>query len=171
MALTDVLVRQAKPKEKSYKLVDDRGLFLLVMPNGARYWRMRYSWKGKENTLAFGVYPDVSLKDARFKRDEARILLAQSINPKVGNTKSQHTFEMIAREWYEKHMLPTKAPSHTAMIISRLERLVFPHIGSHGIDEIKPQDLMNREFFIILYYEPKRASKSLTSKEFIEICH
>jgi len=143
MALTDVLVRQAKPKDKSYKLVDGRGLFLLIMPTGAKYWRMRYSWKGKENTLAFGVYPDISLRDARLKRDEARLALAQGVNPKVEKALVELTFEVVAREWYEKHMLPTKAPTHTAMIISQLERLIFPHIGILPVNEVKPKDLIS----------------------------
>ena len=84
MPLTDVVVKKAAPRPVSYKLPDGRGLYLLVMPNGRKYWRMRYSWRGKENTPAFGVYPDVSLKTARMKRDEARLTLAQGVNPKTG---------------------------------------------------------------------------------------
>lgn len=143
MPLNDVAVRQAKPKEKQYKMPDERGLVLLVHPNGGKYWRFRFSWKGKENMLALGVYPDVSLKDARIKRDEMRLMLAQGINPADTRARAGGvTFEAVAREWYEKHMLPTKAPTHTAMVISRLERLVLPHIGDLPIKEITAQDLL-----------------------------
>ena len=92
MPLTDVIVKKAAPRPTSYKLPDERGLYLLVMPNGRKYWRMRYSWKGKENPLAFGVYPDVSLKMARVKRDEARLVLAQGLNPKNAEPDSSIVF-------------------------------------------------------------------------------
>lgn len=143
MPLTDVLVRQAKAESKAYKLVDERGLFLLVHPNGSKYWRLRYSWKGKENTLAFGIYPDVSLKDARLKRDEARLQLTQGINPKTGKSNTKLTFEIIALEWYEKYIVAVRSPRHAETVISRLKRLVFPHIGMYPIAEIKAQDLLD----------------------------
>ncbi|MDR1874814.1 MAG: tyrosine-type recombinase/integrase [Synergistaceae bacterium] len=140
--MSETTVRQAKPQEKPYKIPDERGLVLLVHPNGSRYWRFRYSWKGKENMLALGVYPDVSLKEARMKRDEFKIMLAQGMNPADTRVKAGTTFEAIAREWFEKYMLPTRAPTHTAMIISRLERLVFPQIGAYPIKSIDAQTLL-----------------------------
>ncbi len=79
MALTDTAVRNAKPAEKAQKLADEKGLFLLINPNGTKYWRQKYRFDGKEKLLAHGVYPDVSLKDAREKRDAARKLLANGV--------------------------------------------------------------------------------------------
>jgi hypothetical protein len=76
MALTDTQVRQARPKEKEYKLSDERGLLLVVRPNGARWWRLRYRFQGKEKMIRLGVYPDASLSMARDRRDAARRLLA-----------------------------------------------------------------------------------------------
>lgn len=81
MALTDIKVRTAKPTDKQYKLTDGNGMHLLVHPNGSRYWRLQYRFGGKQKMLALGVYPEVSLADARARRDEARKLLANSIDP------------------------------------------------------------------------------------------
>lgn len=81
MPLTAIKVQQAKPKEKPYKLSDGQNLFLYVHPNGGRYWRYRYHWQGKEKTLAIGIYPDISLAEARERRDEARKLKARNIDP------------------------------------------------------------------------------------------
>ncbi|EKT59870.1 Arm DNA-binding domain-containing protein [Providencia sneebia] len=81
MALSARQIQTAKPKDKEYKLSDERGLYLLVKPNGARYWRMKYRFAGKEKKLSIGVYPDISLADARVKRDEARKLLAEGNDP------------------------------------------------------------------------------------------
>ncbi len=81
MALTDIKVRTAKSTDKQYKLTDGNGMHLLVHPNGSRYWRLQYRFGGKQKMLALGVYPEVSLADARARRDEARKLLANSIDP------------------------------------------------------------------------------------------
>ena len=81
MALTDAKIRAAKPDEKPYKLADSGNMFLLVHPNGSRYWRLRYRFLGKEKTLALGVYPDISLSEAREKRDSARKQIAEGIDP------------------------------------------------------------------------------------------
>lgn len=79
MALTDAKIRAAKPTDKAYKLTDGAGMFLLVHPNGSRYWRLRYRILGKEKTTALGVYPEVSLSEARTKRDEARKLISEGL--------------------------------------------------------------------------------------------
>ena len=107
MPLSDTAIRAAKPRDKQYKLADEKGLFLLVHPNGSRYWRMKYRYLDKEKTLALGVYPDVGLKDARSRRDDARKLLANGADP--GETKkaqkatqealASNSFETICREW------------------------------------------------------------------------
>lgn len=106
MALTDAKIRAAKPTDKAYKLTDGAGMFLLVHPNGSRYWRLRYRILGKEKTLALGVYPEVSLSEARTKRDEARKLISEGIDPceqkrvKKVVPDLQLSFEHIARRWH-----------------------------------------------------------------------
>ena len=142
MPLTDVIVRKAEARSASYKLPDGRGLYLLVMPNGHKYWRMRYSWRGKENTLAFGVYPDVSLKMARMKRDEARLTLAQGLNPKTGRA-SGRLFEDVAREWFAKNIQAVRSEGHAQTVLSRLEHLIFPSLGHRPAGEITAQDILN----------------------------
>ena len=107
MALTDTHIRNAKPKPKPYKVSDGGGMYLLVMPDGARYWRMDYRYAGKRRTLALGVYPLLSLSDARARREEARGSLAQDIDPGVAKkarkraakVACENKFEAIAREW------------------------------------------------------------------------
>lgn len=143
MKLNDVTVRKAKPDAKSYRMADGGGMYLEVMPNGSKYWRLKYRFGGKEKRLALGVYPDVSLADARQRRDDARKLLANDVDP--SNIKQQakratkvnaaNSFENIAREWFGKN-LHTWAPSHAEKIISRLERDVFPWLGSKPVIEI-----------------------------------
>lgn len=143
MPLTDTAIRSAKPTEKPQKLADEKGLFLLVHPNGSKYWRLKYRFDGKEKGLAFGVYPDVGLKDARAKRDEARRLLADGIDPgehRKANKNARadavgNSFESVAREWFTK-LLPTWTPDHADKIIKRLERDVFPWIGGKPIADL-----------------------------------
>lgn len=101
MALSDVKVRSAKPEAKAYKLTDGEGMVLLVHPNGSKYWRLRYRFGGKEKMLALGKYPEVSLADARARRDEARKLLANGVDPsenkkavKVEQEQEAITFEV-----------------------------------------------------------------------------
>lgn len=106
MPLTATAVKQAKPKEKPYKLSDEKGMFLLINPNGSKYWRFKYRFGGKEKSLAIGVYPDLSLSDARGVRDEARNQLAKDIDPSVvKRVKKQsqveegtNSFKLVATE-------------------------------------------------------------------------
>ena len=149
MALNDTAVRKAKPGEKPRKLSDARGLFLLLTPNGGKYWRFKYRFAGKEKLLALGTYPDVSLADAREKRDEARKCLAKEIDP--GALKqlqkmtrldaAANTYEMIAREWYVKHAT-NWAASHGEKILNRLKRDVFPWLGGRPISEITAPEIL-----------------------------
>lgn len=149
MALTNTAVRNAKPSPKAVKLADEKGLFLFITPAGAKYWRQKYRFNGKEKLLAHGVYPDVTLKEARERRDTARKLLANGIDPgemkKAQKTaiveRAANSFEVIAREWFAKHS-PTWAKSHSSKIIARLERDIFPWLGGRPIAEITAPDLL-----------------------------
>jgi integrase len=149
MPLTDTAIRNAKPGEKPIKLFDERGLFLLVTPTGGKWWRFRFMFDGKEKLLSLGVYPDVSLKDARERRDEARKLVANGVNPSE-NRKIQKTaradliansFEVVAREWFAKYSA-TWAKNHGDRIIRRFERDIFPWIGARPIVEINAPELL-----------------------------
>lgn len=149
MALSDLSIRNAKPSDKPYKLPDEKGLFLLVHPNGSKYWRQKYRFNGKEKLLAFGLYPDISLKDARARRDDARKLLANGIDPgeakkaqkAAGIERAANCFEVVAREWFVKNR-DTWAPSHADKIITRLERDVFPWLGSKPTIDINAPDVL-----------------------------
>ena len=109
MRLTDIACKNAKPSIRAYKKTDAHGLYLYVTPNGSRYWRLKYRFAGKERVLALGVYPEVSLLEAREKRERARKLLASDIDPVMARQQqkhmatisSEHTFEAVAREWHE----------------------------------------------------------------------
>lgn len=143
MALTHVEIRNAKPKEKIYRLYDGGGLYLEITPSGGTWWRLKYRFNGKEKRLSLGVYPDVSLALARERREEKRKLLADDIDPsehrkvmKSATTdRVANSFELIAREWFVKHK-PNWVDSHSDKIIRRLERDIFPWIGANPISEI-----------------------------------
>jgi len=148
-SLSDASVRNAKSKTKPYKLSDGEGLFLLVTPAGGKYWRFKYHFAGKEKLLALGVYPDVSLSEARDRRTQARKALAAGNDPaevkkaakRLGVEKSHNTFESIAREWHQNR-LETWNPEHAAKILKRLERHVFPAVGSRPIADISTSELL-----------------------------
>lgn len=144
MALTDARIRAARPDTKPYKLADSGNMFLLVHPNGSRYWRLRYRFQGKEKMLALGVYPEVSLSEARDKRDAARKLIAEGIDPceQKRSQKSEHirTFEDIARAWHKSNK--KWSDSHSEKVIKSLETHVFPFIGSRDITSLKTPDLL-----------------------------
>ncbi|MNG54797.1 putative prophage CPS-53 integrase [compost metagenome] len=146
MALTDAKIRAAKPDEKPYKLADNGNMFLLVHPNGSRYWRLRYRHLGKEKTLALGQYPEVSLSEAREKRDEARKLVSQGIDPceqkriQKAIPASEQTFEAIARQWH--HSNKKWSESHSEKTLKSLEMHVFPFIGSRDIASLRTPDLL-----------------------------
>jgi hypothetical protein len=149
MPLTDIKVKTAKPMEKAYKLADGGGMYLLVKPNGSKYWRLKYRFAGKEKMLSIGVYPDVSLADAREKRKEARKTLASGGDPgevKKAEKLSQklsiaNTFEAIAREWHQ-HKADRWSLRYREEIIDTFEKDIFPHIGKRPIAEIKPMELL-----------------------------
>lgn len=149
MPLTDTAIRATKPTEKTQKLFDGGGLYLEVAPTGGKWWRLKYRFGGKEKRISLGVYPDVGLKDARTRRDDARRLLANDIDPsenrkvqKAASTdRAANSFEVVAREWYAKHS-PGWAVSHASKIMQRLEKDVFPWLGGRPIAEITAPELL-----------------------------
>ncbi len=150
MALSDVAIRTAKPGTKPSRMFDGGGLYLEVTPSGGKLWRLKYRFGGKEKLLSLGKYPDVGLKDARERRDDARRLLANEVDP-AENRKQQkaakaeraaNSFEGVAREWIAKNT-PTWAPTHTSKIVRRLEMYVFPWLGGRPIAEITAPELLS----------------------------
>jgi integrase len=149
MSLTDTAVRNAKPGAKPAKLFDERGLFLIVTPTGGKWWRFRYRFDGKEKLLALGIYPDVPLASARQKRDDARKLLADGIDPGAHRKAAKamraglaaNTLEVIGREWYAK-TAPTLADTTKEKLLRRLEADVFPWLGDRPIGGIVAGDLI-----------------------------
>lgn len=146
--LSEVKVRTTKPGKKPYKLFDGGGLFLLVTPSGGKLWNFKYRFDNKEKKLALGPYPEISLLDARQRRDEARRQIAHNIDPvavrkaqKQAKTEELETFEVIGREWHAK-FTQTWTPGHTTTIMSRLERDLFPWIGNRPINQIKAPELL-----------------------------
>lgn len=143
MSLTDAAARQAKPKEKQYKLSDSAGLYLLVHPNGSKYWRLKYRINGKEKTLALGVYPDVTLTEARAKRDEARKLIGNEADPikikreqnRQAKLKATNSFKAIAREWHDQQK-DGWCDSHATKVFASLDKEVFPAFGDYPITDI-----------------------------------
>jgi hypothetical protein len=132
--------------DRPVKMFDGGGLFLLVNPNGSKWWRLKYRVDGKEKLLSLGVYPDVSLKIARERRDDARKLLAAGGDPgakrQAEKEAKSDTFEAIAREWHTK-FAPGWAKGHADKISSRLERDVCPWIGSKPIGTLAAADLQS----------------------------
>ncbi|EAA6849324.1 DUF4102 domain-containing protein [Salmonella enterica subsp. enterica serovar Stanleyville] len=146
MALTDTAIRKIKPTDKSYKLTDSSGLYLLIKPNGSKLWYMKYRIDGKEKKLAFGPYPDVSLFKARQLRDAARARVREGADPaadkKIAQQKKKngHTFRQIAMNWHTDHR--RWSAHYAATIQRRLEMYVFPNIGDSLIDQITTEDLL-----------------------------
>jgi integrase len=145
MALSDTAIKAAKPHEKPYKRFDTGGLYLEVRPTGAKWWRFRYRFSGKDKLLSLGVYPDVALKQARQQRDDARKLVANGIDPsqkrKADKAASADTFEGLAREWHAGKAKGWK-PAHAGKVIRRLERHAFPYIGGKPINAVTKDDLL-----------------------------
>lgn len=149
MALTDIKCKNTKPTDKPQKLGDSGGLYLYVMPNGAKYWRMKYRIHGKEKLLALGVYPETTLSEARDKRDTARKLVAQGTDPSAQKKEEKHlaalnaenTFEPLAREWHSKNKAKWKE-KHGQDILTRLEKDIFPEIGKLPVRNITAPRLL-----------------------------
>jgi integrase len=143
MPLTAAAIQGAKPREKSYKLFDQGGLFLLVHPNGGRYWRLKYRMHGREKLLALGTFPDVSLAKARSRRDDARKLIADKTDPSVvkqsDKAASAETFKAVALEWLAKQKLAAATIEKAKWTF---EQLLFPELGDKPIRYIKAPELL-----------------------------
>ncbi len=165
MALTNTAIRNTKPADKTKRLYDEKGLYLEISPQGGKWWRFKYRFDGKEKRLSLGVYPDVTLKDARDRRDAARKLVANDIDPSEKRkahkaariTSLENSFEILAREWHAKQALKW-APKHSVKIMRRLEQNVFPWLGEKPIAGIKAPELLN-------------VLRRIESREVIETAH
>jgi integrase len=149
MALTDLKCKAAKPDLKPYKLSDGEGMYLEVMPSEAKYWRLKYRFHGKEKHLALGAYPTISLAEARDKKIEAKRQIRDGIDPSAARQELKrknridalNTFEVVAREWYDRHH-DTWSERHALSIIHRLKLDVFPELGNIPVVDIKPLDIV-----------------------------
>lgn len=148
--LSNMQIQKAVSKEKDYKLSDEKGMYLLVSKAGGKYWRLNYRYAGKRKTLALGVYPTVSLKEAREARDEAKRQLREGIDPSAQKqliklkriTSSENTFEAIARDWQSRH-LADKSNSHVTRSTALLDKDLMPSLGRRPIAEIEPVELLS----------------------------
>lgn len=147
--LTDTKIRNAKAQTKTIRLFDGGGLYLEVSPTGGKWWRFKYRFAKKEKRLSVGVYPDVGLRKAREFRNDLRKLLASNVDPSENRKaskasaidRSENSFETVAREWLVKHG-QNWAPSHADRTLRRLERDIFPWIGSRPISEVAPREIL-----------------------------
>ncbi|WP_407224500.1 tyrosine-type recombinase/integrase [Enterobacter hormaechei] len=147
MALTDIKVRTTKPSDKPFKLTDGQGMYLLINPNGSKYWRLQYRFGGKQKVLALGVYPMVSLGEARRKRDEAKKLVSDGIDPsekkkadKIEQSEAL-TFEAVARDWHTACKRKW-SDSHSERVLKSMEDGLFTAIGKRKISELNTRDLI-----------------------------
>lgn len=150
MPLNDMQIRRAKPEAKAYTLGDGQGLSLLIEPNGSKSWRFRYRFAGKPKMISLGVYPMITLADARSRRDDARKLVAEGKNPsevrkeqKIAlQTESESAFEKIATEWHQ--MKSAKwSEGYASDIMEAFQNDIFPYVGTRPVGEIKPLELLN----------------------------
>jgi integrase len=143
MALSNTAITNAKGADKPYKMYDTDGLFLQVTPKGGKWWRLKYRFDGKEKLLSLGTYPDISLSQARQKREDSKKLLAIDIDPSENRKQTkankklntENSFEFVAREWWQSHM-SNKAESHRDKVIRRFELYLFPWIGKKPISSL-----------------------------------
>ncbi len=149
MTLTAIAIQKAKISDKTVRLFDGGGLYLELTPTGGKWWRLKYRYGGKEKRLSLGVYPEVSLRLARARRDDARKLLAEGIDPSDNRKalksakadRAANSLEIIAREWYGKYST-TWVKNHGNRILRRFERDIFPWIGGRPIAEITAPELL-----------------------------
>ena len=148
-ALTEARIRAAKPQHAAYKLADTRGLHLLITSAGGRLWRFRYRYAGRENTLGLGPYPEITLQEARDRREDLRRMLKHGVDPSAERKaakaatadRAANSFEVVAREWYGKNK-DAWARTHAARILRRFERDVFPWMGGIPVAAVSPPELL-----------------------------
>lgn len=149
MPITDMIIKSAKPKDKPYKISDEKGMYLFIKPSGGKYFRYKYYFAGKEKVLALGVYPEISLSEARDKRDEARKTLRAGIDPSQAkkDKKLQHmldhenSFEKVALEWIENKR-SSWTPRYERYTKRRLDTNIFPVLGAKPINKIIAPELL-----------------------------
>lgn len=149
MKLTATEIKASKPKDKAYKLSDGGGMYLEIFPNGTKSWRMKYRISGKEKRVVFGVYPTVTLAEARAKREDAKRILAAGGDPgqeKQAKKQSKamavsNSFERLALEWHA-HKKPNWSAGYADDILEYLKKDIFPYIGNRAVTEIKPADML-----------------------------
>ena len=149
LPLTDAQIKNAKPRERAYKLFDGEGLYLEVAPTGAKGWRLKYRYGGREKRISLGVYPEVSLREARDERQKMKALLREGIDPAADRRrkkleereKGETTFEAAARRWFKKKM-GAKSESHRTRIWQIIERDLFPFLGPRPLATIHAQDIL-----------------------------
>lgn len=149
MPLTEIKLKNLKPKDKQYKISDEKGLRAVIYPHGGKYWQLKYRYGGKEKSFSIGVYPEISLKEARIKAEDARKLIREGIDPsqkkqevkRAKLAENQNSLENIAREWYETQKRGW-TERHAKYVMRRLELDLFPTLGHKAINEIKPLDLL-----------------------------
>lgn len=150
MPLTDKTIRNLKPADAPFKKFDGEGMYVLVHPDGGKYWRLKYRFAGKEKVLALGVYPAISLAEARQRRGHAKATLYGGRDPgnerfeqkRLAKMSASNTFESIAREWWEAQR-DGWSKAHTNAVLSRLEKELFPKLGSRPIVEIEPPEVLD----------------------------
>ena len=153
MSLTDAAIRNAKPREKAYKMYDADGLFVIVTPKGGKWWRVKYTMQGKECLLSLGTYPKIGLAEARKRRDEVKSSVANGQDPSVQRKEAravavetvrhqEATFEAVAREWFAIAS-PDLTPKYAAKMMGYLERVFFPAIGGKLVADLLPVDILN----------------------------
>lgn len=149
MPLTDTEIRKSTPRDAPYRLADGGGMYLEVRPNGSRYWRLKYRFAGKEKLLALGVYPAVTLREARELRDSAKKKLAHGVDPSEARkaekrsliANAENSFEAVAREWHSKFS-PQLSEAHAQRNLRRLEVHVLPYVGGRPIADLEPPEIL-----------------------------
>lgn len=148
MPLTDAKIKGAKPKDKTYTLIDGDGLYLEVNPKGRKWWRFRYQKDGRRNRLSLGIYPHITLKDARLERDRLKRQIAKGIDPSLKRKEEKRkagaseAYEAIAREWFAKQVQSGWSERHAKTTMERMEKNAFPFIGTRPISDLGVEDML-----------------------------
>lgn len=169
--LTTKQIDHLKPSKKLYRIFDGLGLYVEIDPNGSKYWRLKYQFMGKEKRLALGRYPEISLLEAREKRDKARKLLAEGVDPSFAKQDGKRkailnaamTFEVVARDWHQ-HYKERWSPQYVIDTMHRLEKDIFPRLGSRPIADISAPKLL-----VVLQLIEKRGAFEV-ARRMLQIC-